>query len=404
MTRRRGTTRHDVARGRAGALITTFCVITGLYLVGPLLTVGLDDSSLTDISLGLLFSAFALVGVVIAARRPRNRIAWLCLAIGFVWGLESALISAVSYDAVRPGVVPRPGLLLAIAEPLWVLGVGLMGTFLLLLFPDGHLPSPRWQPLAWLSAITIVVWYCAFLFTPAQPLGPEPFPGLDNPLEVEGSVSIEWQVAPFYFGSIVASVSALLLRYRRSTGVERLQLKWLVTAGTIAITGLLALNVLLATDAIGSDQPGAWEVVIGVSYISIPIAIGVAVLRYRLYEIDRLISRTVSYAVIVSVLAATYVAGVFLIRSLLPAESDLAVATSTLAVAALFSPLRTRVQQEVDRRFNRLRYDAGLETQRFASRLRGQLDLDELTGDLHAVIEKTMQPSTASTWLRLDRR
>ena len=337
-------------------------------------------------------------------RRPRNRIAWLCLVIGLVWALETALLAAVTYATIHPGQVPRPGLLLALAQPLWVPGVGLMGTYLLLLFPDGELPSPRWRPLAWLAGIVMVVWYAVFAFTPAQPLGPEPFPGLDNPLEIDAPGALEWAIAPVYFGCIIASVAALLLRYRRATGTERLQLKWLVAAGTAAIVGLLLINVLLATGTLGVGPPGAWDVVIGASYSAIPAAIGVAVLRYRLYEIDRLISRTVSYAVIVALLGLVYITGVFLFRSLLPVEGDLAVAASTLAAAALFSPLRARVQRHVDRRFNRSRYDADLEMERFAGRLRNHLDLDQLTDDLHTVIDKTVQPSTASMWLRAQHR
>lgn len=383
--------------------MSVFCLVTGLYLVGLVLAVRVGVSW-PDITLSQLFYAFALVGVLIVLRRPRNRIAWLCLAIGFVWGLETALLAAVRYASLHPEQMPHPGLMLAIAEPLWVPGVGLMGTFLLLLFPDGGLPSSRWRPVAWLSAVTIVVWYATFLFTPAQRLGPEPFPSLDNPLEVAALDGTEWAIAPIYFGCVIASITALLLRYRRATGTERLQVRWLVAAGAAAILGLLLINVLLAIEMIGAGPVSAWEFAIGVSFTSIPVAIGVAVLRYHLYEIDRLIRRTVSYAVVVAVLAGVYAAGVLLFRSLLPVEGDLAVAASTLAVAGLFSPLRARVQQRVDRRFNRSRYDAELETRRFADRLRTQLDLDELTEDLHAVVAKTVQPSTASMWLRTDHR
>ena len=395
-----------VLGGRAGA-VAAFCLITSLYVVAVLLTLLMGNP-------GWLLFAFAMytfpaLGVLIAFRRPRNSIAWLCLAIGFVWGLVAVTEPLLAYERIHPGFLRRPDLVLAVTGPLWVPGVGLIGTFLVLLFPDGRLPSARWRPLAWLSALTMVLVSTGMLLGPAN-YADHGFPNLENPLGVKGLDSF----AGLFFVPIalipvciVASAVALLVRYRRARGIERLQLKWLVAAGAVtALTYVLVMAASLPFELIGRTFPTWLESLQNVTmfpFALIPVSIGIAVLRYRLYAIDRLISRTVSYAVVVGVLAAVYAGVVFLLRGLLPVQGDLAVAASTLVVAALFNPLRRGVQQRVDRRFNRPRYDAELEVERFAGRLRTHLDLDELTGDLLGVVVKTVQPSMASLWIQGDR-
>jgi hypothetical protein len=208
----------------------------------------------------------------------------------------------------------------------------------------------------------------------------------------------------------VLGVGALAVRRRRADAVERAQLNWFVAGSVLFVVFIIvpwAVSPEGQTDSFGSVF-GVGETLVRVLIVigmwALPAAITVAILRYRLYEIDRLVSRTVSYAVVIGMLVAVYAGGVFLLRSLLPVEGDLAVAASTLAVAALFNPLRRGVQQRVDRRFNRPRYDAEREVERFAGRMRTDLDLDDVTGDLLGVVTMTVQPAAATVWIRGDRR
>jgi hypothetical protein len=399
--------------------VVAFCVITGLYATATVLAIVIGSPGWRAADFPFATYPFGVVGALIAIRRPRNTIAWLCLAIGLIWGLAGVADMLIAYERSHPGLLPRPDVMVAVTDPLWIPGVALTGTFLLLLFPDGRLPSARWRPLAWVSAITMVLLVTAFVLAPAS-YDDRGFPGLQNPFGLqafEPYIGVLYALLVLFTFCIAASAAGLISRYGSARGIERLQLRWLMAAGAAAALTYLpvvGISLWLGATAPVLDNPATgnnfptWlenlQVVASVPFALIPVAIGVAVLRYRLYAIDRLISRTVSYALIVGILICVYAGGVFLLGGLLPlVEGDLAVAASTLAAAALFNPLRKRVQQRVDRRFNRPRYDAELEVQRFAGRLQARLDLDELSDDLLDVVATSVQPSAASVWIRGDR-
>jgi hypothetical protein len=383
--------------------VITFVLITALNLAGLALTVLADEPLWPNFFGTLLLYTFAIVGVLIALRRPGNKIAWLCLTIGIIWTMEGVLWAAAFYGLSHPGTFGNPELLASIGDALVMPALFLMATLLLLSFPDGHLPSPRWRWVARLSAISIILTFALGLFEPETSGWGRP--ALENPLAGD-AVSLDVEAAflvPFF--CVFASVAALLRRYRSSVGVERLQLKWLVASGVGA--ALIWLVIVLAVEFLLGEDAGERRVAEDVAVVAtilgfalVPTAMGVAVLRYRLFEIDRLISRTLSYAVVVGALVAVYTLGIIVLGNLSPLRGDFAVAASTLAVAGLFYPIRRRVQLRVDRHFNRSRYNADLELRRFTDRLRDELDLEQLTDDLLAVVATTLQPKAASVWIR----
>lgn len=351
----------------------------------------------------VLVFAFALVGGPVAAQLPRNPIGWILLAIGGSWSLY-ALAQGYAFHAVvsSPGSLPRPDLMLALVGSWsWVPAVGLMGTFLILLFPDGHLLSPRWRWWARLSAFAMASAVAVSVLTPGSFVN-DGFPQLRNPLglDISSAVGVLVALVPI---CIVGSAVSLVKRFRRSQGRERLQLKWLATSGAVVATFyLLFMATLPVLNVLGlPEQPKwahIWEQVALYPILLIPVSIGMAVLRFRLYDIDRLVSRTVTYALVTALLGTPYLLVVPLVTRAI--SSDLAVAAATLGVAALFNPARRRVQSVVDRRFNRTRYDAVRTVDAFSARLRDQVDLDQLSRDLLAVVHRTMQPAHASLWLR----
>ncbi|WP_052667282.1 hypothetical protein [Nitriliruptor alkaliphilus] len=393
----RATSNDDASRVdrrvRTIALVA-FAATTCLAVAGPVLTLLAGEPLWPSTAATTAMYVFVVVGALIAFRRPRNPIGWLCLVVGAAFALEGALWAVAFYGFAHPGSVPLPEVWAVLGDAIVMPGGFLAATLLILLFPDGRLPSPGWRWLAWLTTVLLVINLLAGPFLPtAGGWGRPPIP---NPMAVAAAEWVEPTVFGL-FGCVIASVVALVRRLRRSRGIERLQLRWLAAAGVAAV--LSWLIAILLSVLVGDDV----AVVVAVAGFSlVPIAIGVAVARYRLFEIDRLISRTVTYAAVVAVLAAVYVAGVLVLGTLLPRQSDLGVAASTLAVAALFLPLRRRVQQAVERRFNRSRYDAERELERFAGRLRDELDLDldSLTDDLLGVVATTVQPSRAGLWIR----
>ncbi len=368
--------------------------------------------------LAMMFS-FPLVGVFVASRQPGNAIGWLLLAIGLVWevwGGVAGIYVVWGFD-VDPGSLPRPDLVAALTLSIWVPGLGLIGTFLILLFPDGRLPTPRWRPVAWLCGVVL------FLLTVLIPLAPVPLnelgdsslPAVPNPLGVEA-------LGPFFEGPIsalllllpvciVACAWSLFRRFRRSRGHERLQLKWLATgAGAVAALFLVSIvaSFLTTAQTSAAEEPG-WLTVLDqialFSFLLIPAAVGAAILRHRLYDIDVIINRALVYGALTAVLAFVYVAGVVgvggTLRQVGGQESNsFAVAASTLVVAALFRPARARVQAFIDRRFYRSRYDAARTVEEFSRRVRDEVTLDTVSSDLLMAVNETVQPEHASLWLR----
>ncbi len=359
-----------------------------------------------------LFPAvFALVGLLILVRHPRTTIGWVLQAVGLSWVLPLALAIYAAVGLVeRPGSLPGAAAAAALGEGAWVPFIMSMGTFLILLFPDGRLPTRAWRPVAWVAAVTTVVLPVLLAFSPG-PLTEGPVPGMVNPLGLESlrvplsvAVGLFLALVPF---SILASAASLAVRFRRSTGVVRQQLKWLTFAGVVvAVLYVVTMAISLLGSPASSGAPGWLQPLQSLSLLSftlLPIGIGIAVQRYRLFDIDVVINRTLVYTSLSGILALAYLAAVLLLQlvvSPLTSSSELAVAGSTLAVAALFRPARSAIQHAVDKRFYRSRYDAQRTVEAFAGRLRSQLDLEAVGEDLRGVVADTVAPVRVSVWLR----
>jgi hypothetical protein len=357
----------------------------------------LNESLGIDAALAL---AFPTVGAIIASRRPGNAVGWIFCAIGLCGGASIFFAQYGIYALVtNPDSLPAGVIATWIATWVWLPSVTLTITFLLLLFPHGRLLSPRWRPVAWLAAAVTMAGTALLAIVPWDLLNPG-VPA-QNPVGVEslGYLGIAPPVPIFLIGipTTLLSVASLVLRFRRSRGEERQQLKWFVYAGVL-IVGALFVPLLV---------PGAAASLLQLLVMPLlPVAVGVAIMRYRLYEIDLLINRTLVYGALTALLVAVYVGSVVLLQGALRAltgqESQLAVVASTLAVAAIFNPLRRRIQSFVDRRFYRRKYDAAKTLEAFSAKLRDETDLDALSDDLTSVVRETMQPAHVSLWLRPD--
>jgi hypothetical protein len=380
----------------AGALLTGLAVLLRTPTVegysGPWVAGALDLGS------------FMTVGAVIVSRQPRNRIGWLCCAAGLLGAL-----AFFSGEYARYALGPHGGSLPGGLAMAWLNGWvgtfwgGLAFLFLLLLFPTGRLPSRRWRPVAWACVVCVT----ALCVMDAVMPGPLEASGQPNPLGID---SARAALERIYGLALLCFVLLILLcagsvvgRFRRAGGVERQQLKWFAYgAGQLAVLFALSLGL-----------PGLWnrwislllsDLVFGISFALIPVAIGIAILRYRLYDIDRLIRRTLVYGLLSALLAAVYACLVLSLEEVFGGigsqPPSWAVAGATLAVAALFQPARRRIQQTVDRRFNRRRYDTTKTIEAFSARLRHHVDLDTLSAELLEVVDQTMEPTKASLWLR----
>jgi hypothetical protein len=352
------------------------------------------------VALGVAFTAFMVVGAVIVAHRPRNAIGWIFSAIGLLAATGMLAMEYAAYAYVtRPGSLPG-AILAAWYNWWWDPMLGLILVFTPLLFPTGRLLSARWRPVAVVAAVAGGAIVVLNVLQPSITLQNRNVT-VRNPIGVAGVQELEdGAVGAVLFAMVVvccvAAVVSVVLRFRRSRGVERQQLKWFTFAAALVIPCQLATDYLFPSSHFGS-------VVFGLAVAFVPIAAGMAILRYRLYDIDRLINRTLVYGLLTALLGVVYAGCVFGLRQLLnpvSGESSLAVASSTLVVAALFRPVRHRVQAVVDRRFNRRRYDAARTVEGFSGRLRDQIDLDTLATELLAVVDQRMQPTTVSLWLR----
>jgi hypothetical protein len=357
----------------------------------------------------ILAVAFGAVGALVSLRVPGNRIGALLVAIG----LSAAIVAfAVEYAAyglvVAPGSVPLALPVGWLVTWVWVPFAGLATTFLLLLFPDGHLPSPAWRPAVRLATASIVLTSTGLALQPG-PIDNAPY--LDNPLEIPGAwASAVEAMTTFGFGllavAVLVSAGSLAQRFRRSTGAARQQLKWFAAAAVFAGVTLAGPGTLLNIVVSGSPATStvkAFEILTILSFLSIPVATGIAVLRYHLYEIDRLISRTIGWAIVTGLLVGTFVLLVLGLTSFvepLTGGNTLVIAGSTLVVAALFNPVRTRVQRAVDRRFDRSRYDGERLLAAFGERLRDEVDLAAISADVLATVDAAVRPSAAGLWLR----
>jgi hypothetical protein len=355
-----------------------------------------DDGSVIANLVTLL--PFSVVGAIIASRQPRNAIGWLFCSVGVTIGLNSFAGDYAEFwlaSGFGPDSLGETAAWLS--SWLWILLVYVPMSFLLLLFPDGRLPSPRWRPVAWGVALGTAGGVVGYALR-AGPL--VDFPHIANPYGVDGPVVGVVGVAGSIVaaGSMVASAVSLIVRLRRSGSVERQQIKWLAYGGAVMV-GILGAGGLITLWSVPASI-----VVMSVSLLGLPVFTGIAIVRYRLYDIDLLINRTLVYGALTAMLVLVYLGGVvllqYLFRTLAGEESQLAIVASTLAIAALFEPLRRRVQVFIDRRFYRRKYDARKTLEAFSTKLRDETDLDALNDDLVGVVRDTMQPAYASLWLR----
>jgi hypothetical protein len=336
--------------------------------------------------------AIPVGGFVLASRRPGNRIGWLALAAGLTLGLRSF---ADTYEqralVAAPGSWPAGPAALWVSEWIWIVSLGL-AAFLFLLFPTGRLRSRRWRPAAWFVGAVFALSTAAVMAGAAREWA--------HPSASFGQLVSPPTLAAMVIGflaALVVSGSAIVVRFARSTGEERLQLKWFAAAAVLVVATFIALILTNSNSAVAA-------ILSNLALLSLNAAITIAVLKYRLYEIDRIISRTLAYTIVTGLLVGLYAGLVLLATEVLSFSSSVAVAASTLAAAALFSPLRRRVQRAVDRRFNRARYDADQMVTAFAARLKDAVDLDAVQGDLASLVQRALEPAHLSLWVNNGRQ
>ena len=353
------------------------------------------------VSLLVAFGAFMVVGTVIVTHRPGNAIGWIFSAIGL---LSAPGIAAMEYAAyaylTRPGSLPGAAWAVWYQEQWWIPTVVLILVYTLLLFPTGRLLSARWRPVALVAAAATLAITVLTALQPTLTLQDEDYT-IPNPIGVAWAGDIEQSPVGggMLFGLVIlcaiAAVGSLVLRFRRSRGVERQQLKWFTYAGALVFVWTLLEPLPAGT---------LRQVLFGLVIALIPVSAGIAILRYRLYDIDRLINRTLVYGLLTALLGGVYAATVLVLGQGFGGGGSTtpswAVAGATLAAAALFQPARRRIQATVDRRFNRRKYNAARTVEAFTARLRDEVDLDALSAELLGVVDQTMQPTKASLWLR----
>jgi hypothetical protein len=342
---------------------------------------------------------FTVVGAIVASRHPRNPIGWIFCTVGLVTGLD-ALAHGYTEFWLASGRGSRSFGETAAWFGTWAWIVETVAlTFLLLLFPDGRLPSPRWRPAAWCAGLGI----SGFVVSYALDAGPlADFPQVVNPYGVDSPLVriVGIAGAVLLVGSMVASAISLIVRARRAGRVERQQIKWLAYGGAVVV-GLIFVAGVISIWSVRVSIAGT-----NLALLGLPLFTGVAVVRYRLYDIDFLINRTLVYGALTATLALVYFGGVATAQAIFRTftgqqeQPQLAVVVSTLVIAALFSPLRRRIKSFIDRRFYRRKYDAAKTLEAFSTKLRDETDLDALSGDLVGVVRETMQPAHVSLWLR----
>jgi len=362
---------------------------------------GGPDDPLPAVVIGVASMSFATVGAILVRRLPRNLIGWLLAAGGLCFAAGNGAAGLADYGlTAHPGSVPGAIWFAWLSQWIWAPAIGAV-VLLALVYPSGRMLSPRWRPLGAAGAFVI-----AFLSV-GSAMSPWPagvFPA-QNPLGIAGALpdTASVLVALLTVAVVVLAVTSLVLRYRRAAGIERAQLKWFAYVAAISVPAVVVTTALYGMTGAALIVANVAGLVAFGGFAFVPIAIGIAVLRYRLYEIDRLISRTIGWGVLTVILGAMFVGLVLGLQAVLApftGSNELAVAGSTLLVFSLFQPLRRRVQGLVDRRFNRSRYDAERAVDAFAARLRDEVDLDTVQGSLLTIVEATLEPTLSGLWLR----
>ena len=348
--------------------------------------------------------SFSIIGAIIASRLPANPVGWLFCAAACTIAVECLSAEYAIYTLVaRPDLLPIGEALAWLAFWAWIPSIGCI-VLSLLLFPNGRLPSSRWRWLAWLTVLLTIAGAVWVALSPGV-IGNLGF--IRNPLGIEGLPRGYKPVQTIMSALVfVAAVSTLGLRLLRTRGIERQQIKWPAFVAVVAGVGSVLYDTAIS-EAIGLRWlEWAGYAVVVVALVGFPISIGIAIVRYRLYDIDRIINRTLVYGALTIVLVAVYFGGIIVMQrtfvALTGQRSTLAVVASTLLIAALFNPLRRRIQDFIDRRFYRKKYDAAKTLEAFSARLRDETDLQALNGELTRIVRETMQPSHVSLWLRPD--
>jgi hypothetical protein len=398
----------------AAWLAWSLCALCVALAVASLILALLNGRTLGEILIGpgigtfaILAVSFSVVGALIASHRPENSIGWIFLAVGFFYGLLSAGDEYAIYALLtNPGSLPLGAEASWLGQWVWAPGLGLILVFLPLLFPDGHPPSYRWRPVAWLGGISIGLAVVSSMILLWPERGPALVTGDESPSHVVDVILLF--ALPLMLLAGLGAVISLLVRFRRARGDERQQIKWFASAAALTFVWILVSEVFEELISIEGGVPEAILAFTSASASlvipSIPIATGIAILRYRLYDIDILINRTLVYGSLTAMLVSLYFVGIVVLQRvfvlLTGEQSTLAVVASTLSIAALFNPLRRRIQSFIDRRFYRRKYDARKTLEAFSATLRSETDLDRLGEHLAGVVGETMRPAHVSLWLR----
>jgi hypothetical protein len=394
------------------------CLLCVALAMASLILALLKEHTLGEIFISQGIVTFAIwtvslsvVGALISSHRPENPIGWIFLAAALCYGLLSAVDEYAIYALLtNPGALPLGAEASWLGQWIWAPGLGLILVFLPLLFPDGHPPSHRWRPVAWLGGLSIGVAVVSSTILLWPERGPALVTGDESPSHVY-HVLVLFVAEPMILLAGLGGVISLLVRFRRARGDERQQIKWFASAAALTLVWIIVFAFVIG-ELLLSAEGGLPEATIYLSGLlvlpSIPIATGIAILRYRLYDIDRIINRTLVYGALTGLLALLYFGGVAATEAIFRAltsqeeQPQLAVVVTTLVIAALFNPLRRRIQAFIDRRFYRSKYDAAKTLEAFSARLRDETDLDRLGEDLKGVVRETMQPAHISLWLHPD--
>jgi hypothetical protein len=402
-----------MSRRAASYLAWSLCALCVVLAVASLILALLNERTLGEIflawdgpSIAVLPTwtvSFSVVGALVASHRPKNPIGWIFLAEGFCYGLLSVADQYAIYALLtNPNALPLGAEASWLGKWIWAPGLGLSLVFLPLLFPDGHPPSNRWRLVGWLGGLSIAMTVVASMIVLWPERGPALVTGDESPSHVLDVVLL-FAAVPMLFVAGLGAVISLFVRFRWARGNERQQIKWFASAAALSLVWIIVF---------GQSTRGLPEAIVALSSLlvipSIPIATGIAILRYRLYDIDRIINRTLVYGSLTVMLALIYFGGVAATQAIYRAltgqeqQPQLAVVVSTLAIAALFSPLRRRIQSFIDRRFYRRKYDAAKTLEAFSAKLRDETDLERLGDELMGVVQETIEPTHVSLWLRPD--